>query len=131
MRYLTEDKLAIFGSAGAIGSNMVQAALTMGLTPNIVMVDPYDKGNQGAAEEIFHCSFPGANVTWTSDAGEALRGTSYLISSGGAPRKEKVGFRRILRWSRTPHRTIGVTETPIEPARHEARGEDRLRGASR
>ena len=88
MSYLTEDKLAIFGSAGAIGSNMVQAALTMGLTPNIVMVDPYDKGNEGAAEEIYHCGFPGANVSWTSDAGEALRGTRYLISSGGAPRKE-------------------------------------------
>ncbi len=88
MSYLTEDKLAIFGSAGAIGSNMVQAALTMGLTPNIVMVDPYDKGNEGAAEEIYHCAFPEANVTWTSDAGQALRGTRYLISSGGAPRKE-------------------------------------------
>ncbi len=88
MSYLTEDKLAIFGSAGAIGSNMVQAALTLGLTPNIVMVDPYDKGNEGAAEEIYHCAFPGANVTWTSTAGEALRGTRYLISSGGAPRKE-------------------------------------------
>ena len=88
MSYLTEDKLAIFGSAGAIGSNMVQAALTLGLTPNIVMVDPYDKGNEGAAEEIYHCAFPGANVTWTSAAGEALRGTRYLISSGGAPRKE-------------------------------------------
>ena len=88
MSYLTEDKLAIFGSAGAIGSNMVQAALTMGLTPNIVMVDPYDKGNEGAAEEIYHCAFPGANVTWTANAGEALAGTRYLISSGGAPRKE-------------------------------------------
>ncbi len=88
MSYLTEDKLAIFGSAGAIGSNMVQAALTMGLTPNIVMVDPYDKGNEGAAEEIYHCAFPGANVTWTSNAGEALREAHYLISSGGAPRKE-------------------------------------------
>ena len=88
MSYPTEDKLAIFGSAGAIGSNMVQAALTMGLTPNIVMVDPYDKGNEGAAEEIYHCAFPEANVTWTSDAGEALRGARYLISAGGAPRKE-------------------------------------------
>ncbi|NIM00747.1 MAG: malate dehydrogenase [Acidobacteria bacterium] len=88
MSYLTEDKLVIFGSAGAIGSNMVQAALTMGLTPNIAMVDPYDKGNEGAAEEIYHCAFPGANVTWTANAGEGLRGARYLISSGGAPRKE-------------------------------------------
>ena len=88
MNYLTEDKLAIFGSAGAIGSNMVQSALTMGLTPNVVMYDPFDKGNEGAAEEMYHCAFPGASVTWTSDPGEALRGTRYLISSGGAPRKE-------------------------------------------
>jgi len=88
MQYLTQDKLAIFGSAGAIGSNMVQAALTLGLTPNVVMYDPFDKGNEGAAEEIYHCAFPGANVTWTSDPAVALDGTSYLISSGGAPRKE-------------------------------------------
>ena len=59
MTYLTEDKLAILGSAGAIGSNMVQASLAMGLTPNVAMYDPYDKGNQGAAEEIFQCAFPG------------------------------------------------------------------------
>jgi malate dehydrogenase len=88
MKYLTDEKLAIFGSAGAIGSNMVQAALTMGLTPNIAMYDPFDKGNEGAAEEIYHCAFPGARVTWTSDPAEALAGASYLISSGGAPRKE-------------------------------------------
>ena len=88
MKYLTEEKLVILGSAGAIGSNMVQAALTMGLTPNIAMYDPFDKGNEGAAEEIYHCAFPGARVTWTSNIGEALDGASYLISSGGAPRKE-------------------------------------------
>lgn len=88
MNYLTQDRLAIFGSAGAIGSNMVQAALTLGITPNITMYDPFDKGNQGAAEEIYHCAFPGARVTWTSDPKQALDGATYLISSGGAPRKE-------------------------------------------
>jgi malate dehydrogenase len=88
MEYLTQEKLVILGSGGAIGSNMVQAALTMRLTPNIAMYDPFDKGNEGAAEEIYHCAFPGARVTWTSDVGEALRGATYLISSGGAPRKE-------------------------------------------
>ena len=88
MTYRTEDKLVILGSAGAIGSNMVQAALTMGLTPNIVMFDPFAQGNEGAAEEIYHCAFEGARVTWTSDIVEALDGASYLISSGGAPRKE-------------------------------------------
>jgi len=88
MSYLTEDKLVICGSAGAIGSNMVQAVLTLGLTPNVAMYDPFDKGNEGAAEEIYHCAFPGARVTWTSDIAEALDGASYVISSGGAPRKE-------------------------------------------
>ena len=73
MEYLTQEKLVILGSGGAIGSNMVQAALTMRLTPNIAMYDPFDKGNEGAAEEIYHCAFPGACVTWTSDIGEALR----------------------------------------------------------
>ena len=88
MTYLTQDKIAILGSAGAIGSNMVQTCLTMGLSPNIAMYDPYDKGNQGAAEEMYHCSFPGARVTWTANIEEALTGASYIISSGGAPRKE-------------------------------------------
>jgi malate dehydrogenase len=60
----------------------------MGLSPNIAMYDPYDKGNQGAAEEMYHCSFPGARVTWTSNIEDALTGASYIISSGGAPRKE-------------------------------------------
>ncbi|MFP6907246.1 MAG: malate dehydrogenase [Verrucomicrobiota bacterium] len=88
MGYLTEDKLVIVGAAGAIGSNMLQAALTLELTPNICAYDPFEKGMEGTAEEIYHCSFPGARVTWTSDIHKALSGARYLISSGGAPRKE-------------------------------------------
>lgn len=88
MSYLTDEKIAILGSAGAIGSNMVQATLTLGLTPNIAMYDPFEKGNQGAAEEMYHCAFSGARVSYTSDIAAALRGASYVISSGGAPRKE-------------------------------------------
>ena len=88
MSYLTEDKLAILGAAGAIGSNMVQTALTMGLTPNLAMYDPYEPGLQGAAEEMYHCAFPGARVSWTADIRHALQDASYVISSGGAPRKE-------------------------------------------
>ena len=88
MGYITQEKLVIVGAAGAIGSNMVQSALTMELTPNIVMYDPFAPGLEGAAEEIYHCSFPGANVTWTTDIAEALDGAAYLVSSGGAPRKE-------------------------------------------
>jgi malate dehydrogenase len=88
MNYITNDKLVILGAAGAIGSNLVQVALTMGLTPNICMYDPFEKGLKGAAEEIYHCAFAGANVTWTTDISVALKGAKYLISSGGAPRKE-------------------------------------------
>lgn len=88
MKYLTDEKLVILGAAGAIGSNMVQSALTMGLTPNVSMYDPYEKGLEGTAEEIYHCAFPGARVTWTADIAEALEDASYIISSGGAPRKE-------------------------------------------
>ncbi len=88
MTYITNDKLVILGAAGAIGSNMVQAALTLGLTPNVCMYDPFAKGLEGAAEEIYHCAFPGARVTWTTDIGKALDGAKYLVSSGGAPRKE-------------------------------------------
>ena len=88
MNYLTNDKLVIVGAGGMIGSNMMQSALTMGLTPNIYGYDPYEPGLQGAAEEIYHSSFPGANLTWTTNIEEALTGADYIISSGGAPRKE-------------------------------------------
>ena len=88
MNYLTEEKLIIAGAAGAIGSNMVQAALALGITPNISMYDPFAQGLEGAAEEIYHCAFPEAGVTWSSDVGEAFRGAAYLVSSGGAPRTE-------------------------------------------
>ncbi len=88
MSYITQDKLVILGAAGAIGSNMAQAALTMRLTPNVCLYDPFEKGLKGAAEEIHHCAFPGARVTWTTNIAEALKGAKYAISSGGAPRKE-------------------------------------------
>ncbi len=88
MAYLTNDKLVILGAGGMIGSNMMQTALTMGLTPNICGYDLYEPGLQGAAEEMYHCGFTGARLTWTTDIKQALTGASYLISSGGAPRKE-------------------------------------------
>ena len=37
---------------------------------------------------MYHCAFPGAQLTWTDDIKEALTGAKYIISSGGAPRKE-------------------------------------------
>jgi malate dehydrogenase len=88
MKYITDDKLVLLGAAGAIGSNMAQAALTLRLTPNVCLYDPFEKGLQGAAEEIYACAFPGARVTWTTNIQQALAGAKYLVSSGGAPRKE-------------------------------------------
>jgi malate dehydrogenase len=86
--HLTDKKVAVMGAAGAIGSNMVQDLLATGTAGTVAMYDPFEAGLQGAAEEIYHCAFPGAHVTWTTDPAEALRGASYIISSGGAPRRE-------------------------------------------
>ena len=88
MEFLTNEKLTIVGAAGMIGSNMAQTALMMGLTPNLCLYDPYGPGLEGVAEEMFHCAFEGASITYTSDIKEALSGASYVISSGGAPRKQ-------------------------------------------
>ncbi|MCQ2184548.1 MAG: malate dehydrogenase [Bacteroidales bacterium] len=88
MMYLTQDKLTIVGAGGAIGSNMAQAALMLGLTPNICLYDIFEPGVHGVAEEMYHCAFEGANVTWTTDPAVAFKDAKYIISSGGAPRKE-------------------------------------------
>lgn len=87
MNYLTQDKLLIVGAAGMIGSNMAQTALMMGLTPNIVLYDPYAPALEGVAEELYHCGFQGANLTFTSDVEKAFTGAKYIVSSGGAARK--------------------------------------------
>ena len=86
--YLTDEKVAVLGAAGAIGSNLAQTLLASGTSGTVSMYDPFEPGLEGAAEEIYHCGFPGANVTWTTDVAEALSGAAYVISSGGAPRKE-------------------------------------------
>lgn len=86
--YLTDEKVAVLGAAGAIGSNLAQTLLASGTASRVSMYDPFEPGLEGAAEEIYHCGFPGANVTWTTDIAEALTGAAYVISSGGAPRKE-------------------------------------------
>ena len=88
MKYLTEEKLTIVGAAGMIGSNMAQTALMLGLTPNICLYDVYEPGLLGVVAEMNHCAFEGANITWTTDPAEAYRDAKYIISSGGAPRKE-------------------------------------------
>ncbi|MCQ2066903.1 MAG: malate dehydrogenase [Bacteroidaceae bacterium] len=88
MKFLTDEKLLIVGAGGMIGSNMVQTALLLGLTPNICLYDIFEPGVHGVAEEMYHCAFPGANITWTVDPKVAFKGAKYIISSGGAPRKE-------------------------------------------
>jgi len=88
MSFLTNEKLVIVGAGGMIGSNMAQSVLTLGLTPNVCLYDIFEPGLHGVADEIAHCGFPGANVTWTTDPKEAFIGAKYIISSGGAPRKE-------------------------------------------
>src|SRR5579872_6010916 len=95
--YLTDKKVAVMGAAGAIGSNMVQDLLSTGTAHRIAMYDPFAAGLEGAAEEIYHCAYPGARVTWTTDEAEAFTGASYVISSGGAPRKEGMTREDLLR----------------------------------
>ena len=87
MAYLTTEKLTIIGAAGMIGSNMAQTALMMKLTPNICLYDPFAPALEGVAEELFHCGFEGASITYTSDIKEALTDAKYIVSSGGAARK--------------------------------------------
>lgn len=88
MNFLTDEKLLISGAAGMIGSNMAQTALMMRLTPNICLYDPYAKGLEGVAEELLQCGFEGVNITYTDNIEEAFTGAKYIVSSGGAPRKE-------------------------------------------
>ena len=88
MAFLTDEKLVIVGAGGMIGSNMVQSVLMLGLTPNICLYDIYEPGVHGVYDEMCHCAFPGANISYTVDPAEAFTGAKYIISSGGAPRKE-------------------------------------------
>jgi malate dehydrogenase len=88
MKFLTNDKLTIVGAAGMIGSNMAQTAAMMHLTPNICLYDPFEQGLKGVWEEMRHCGFEDVDFTYTTDIKEAFTDTKYMISSGGAPRKD-------------------------------------------
>ncbi len=90
MKFLTDEKLVIVGAGGMIGSNMVQSALMMGLTSEICLYDVFPPviGPEGVAEEMRQCGFGDANIVATADAEKAFTGAKYIISSGGAPRKE-------------------------------------------
>ena len=86
MAFLTDEKLVIVGAAGMIGSNMVQTALMMGLTSNICLYDVFSP--EGVAEEMRQSGFGDVNIVATTDVAEAFKDAKYIISSGGAPRKE-------------------------------------------
>ncbi len=86
MEFLTNDKLTIVGAAGMIGSNMAQCACMMHLTPNICLYDVFSP--EGVAEELRQCGFAHVNITATTDPAVAFKDAKYVISSGGAPRKE-------------------------------------------
>ena len=88
MKFLTEEKLVIVGAAGMIGSNMAQTAAMLRLTPNICLYDIFEPGLKGVLAEMDHCAFPGMNITATIDPAVAFKDAGYIISSGGAPRKE-------------------------------------------
>lgn len=105
--YLTEKKVAVLGAAGAIGSNLVQDLLSTGTACRIAMYDPLAAPLEGAAEEIYHCAYPGARVTWTTDPAEALTGASFVISSGGAPRREGMTREDLLRGNCEIARDLG------------------------
>lgn len=85
MKFLTNEKLVIVGAAGMIGSNMVQTALTLGLSSNICLYDVFSP--EGVAEEMRQSGFVDAKITATTDVAEAFKDAKYIISSGGAPRK--------------------------------------------
>ncbi len=106
--YLTDRKVAVLGAAGAIGSNIVQDLLSTGTASRIAMYDPFATALQGAAQEIYHCGYPGARVTWTTDLAEALTGATYIITSGGAPRKEGMTREDLLKGNCEIARDLGV-----------------------
>ena len=86
MGFLTDEKLVIVGAAGMIGSNMVQTALMMGLTNDICLYDVFSP--EGVAEEMRQSGFGDVKITATTDVKEAFTNAKYIISSGGAPRKQ-------------------------------------------
>ncbi len=97
MAYTTSSKVAVLGAAGAVGSNIVQSLLATGTASRVTMYDPFAEGLEGAAAEIHHCGFPEAVVTWTTDVAEALAGASFVLSSGGAPRRDGMTREDLLR----------------------------------
>ena len=107
MEFLTDEKLVIVGAAGMIGSNMAQTAAMLGLTPNICLYDVYEPGLAGVTEEMRHCGFEDVNFSYTTDVKEAFKDAKYIISSGGAPRKEGMTREDLLKGNATVAEQLG------------------------
>ena len=107
MEFLTDEKLVIVGAAGMIGSNMAQTAAMLGLTPNICLYDVYEPGLAGVTEDMRHCGFEDVNFTYTTDVKEAFKDAKYIISSGGAPRKEGMTREDLLKGNATVAEQLG------------------------
>ena len=107
MEFLTDEKLVIVGAAGMIGSNMAQTAAMLDLTPNICLYDVYEPGLAGVTEEMRHCGFEDVNFTYTTDVKEAFKDAKYIISSGGAPRKEGMTREDLLKGNATVAEQLG------------------------
>ena len=118
MSFLTQDKLTIVGAAGMIGSNMAQTAAMMSLTPNICLYDPFPTGLEGVAEEIRTVASKGSTVTFTSDIKEALTGAKYIVSSGGAPRKDGMTREDLLKGNAEIAAQLGRTQGYCPMFRH-------------
>ena len=107
MDFLTDEKLVIVGAAGMIGSNMAAIAAILRLTPNICLYDVYEPGNNGVLLEMQHSAFPRMRFTATTDPKEAFTGAKYIISSGGAPRKEGMTREDLLKGNCEIAATLG------------------------
>ena len=113
--YLTNEKVVVLGSAGAIGSYLVQVLLATRTANRVAMYDPLEKPLEGAAEEIYHCAFPQAEVTWTTSVDEALKDAAYVISSGGAPRKEGMTREDLRRGNSEIAKQLGLDIRRLTP----------------
>ena len=107
MEFLTNDKLVIVGAAGMIGSNMAQTALMMGLTSNLCLYDVFSP--EGVAEEMRQSGFDNVNITATTNVAEAFKDAKYIISSGGAPRKQGMTREDLLKGN------CEIASKPIAP----------------
>ena len=114
--YLTHEKVAVLGAAGAIGSNLAQSLLSSGTANHLALYDPFAAGLEGAAEELWHCGFDDARLQFTTDIGEALQDAAFVISSGGAPRKEGMTREDLLRGNCEIAKQLGVDLKRYAPA---------------